>query len=143
MEQVILNFNKDMHFTANVSGHTIELDAAAENGGGDIGARPKALLLAALGGCTGMDIASLARKMRVDIKALTIEADAEKSVDEVPMIYTSAKLVYRFEASQGDRDKIVKMVAMSQERYCGVSSMLQKAFPISYEIFLNSRLLTL
>lgn len=137
MEQITLDFQGNMRFTADVSGHKLDIDGAPENGGNDLGPRPKPLMLVALGGCTGMDIASLARKMRVDMADFKIEVEAEKSVDTVPMTYVSAKIVYRFEASASDKDKIIKMVTMSQERYCGVNFMLQKAFPITFDIYLN------
>ena len=39
------------------SGHAMRMDAAAEVGGADSAARPMEMLLAALGGCSGIDVA--------------------------------------------------------------------------------------
>lgn len=141
MENITIDWTKNMSFIANVGEFSLQLDAATDNGGDNSGMRPKPLLLVALAGCTGMDIASLAKKMRVELKSLKIEAQADKSEDVMPMVYTAMRLIYHFEAAQTDKDKIVKMVTGSQEKYCGVSDMLKKAAPITYQIYLNGELL--
>lgn len=125
-----------MQFDAQVDEHTITLDAPESVGGMNLGARPKPLLLVALGGCTGMDVASLARKMRVDFDKVEIEVDAEKS-DEMPVVYCSMTVRYRFEGAGIDPAKPLKMVTLSQERYCGVSAMLRQVCPVSVEVYLN------
>lgn len=136
MEQVKLNWKGGMQFDAQVGEHVIVLDASEELGGMNLGVRPKPLLLVALAGCTGMDIASLARKMRVEFQKIEIEADAEKS-DEIPATYTSMTLKYRFEGKGIDPAKPLKMVDLSQERYCGVANMLRQVAPIAFEVYLN------
>lgn len=136
MEQVKLNWKGGMQFDAQVGEHVIVLDASEELGGMNLGVRPKPLLLVALAGCTGMDIASLARKMRVEFDRIEIEADAEKN-DEVPATYTSLTLKYRFEGQGIDPAKPLKMVGLSQERYCGVANMLRQVAPIAFEVYLN------
>lgn len=136
MEQVKLDWKGGMQFDAQVGDHVITLDASEELGGMNLGARPKPLLLVALAGCTGMDIASLARKMRVEFDKIEIEADAEKN-DEIPAVYTSMTLIYRFEGKGIDPSKPLKMVNLSQERYCGVANMLRTVAPIGFEVYLN------
>lgn len=136
MEHVTLNWKGGMQFDAQVGEHTIVLDAPEELGGMNLGVRPKPLLLVALAGCTGMDVASLARKMRVEFDEIEIEADAELS-DEVPSVYTSMTLKYRFEGKNIDPSKPLKMVGLSQERYCGVANMLRQAAPVAFEVYLN------
>lgn len=136
MEKIDIHWEQNMSFKATVNGFNINLDAAQENGGDDLAPRPKPLLLVALAGCTGMDVASLARKMRVEIEEFNVEAEAEKS-DDIPMVYTEIRLIYKFKADEANRAKIIKMVTLSQERYCGVSAMLSKATSISYRIELN------
>ena len=48
--------------STNLSGDVISIDAGPENGGEGKGLRPKALMLSALAGCTGLDVASLMEK---------------------------------------------------------------------------------
>ena len=50
--------------STNPSGHTIKIDTSPEHGGGEEGLRPKALMLTALAGCSGLDVASLMKKMK-------------------------------------------------------------------------------
>ena len=58
-EQVKVKWLDKMAFSAEVNGHEIVLDAAEKVGGEDRGPRPKPLMLAALAGCTGMDVISI------------------------------------------------------------------------------------
>lgn len=142
MEQLSLKWHGGMEYTADLDGHTIRIDADGDSGGTNLGPRPKALILVALAGCTGMDIASLARKMRVEIEELEIKVEYEKS-EEHPIVYTSIHLVYQFRVAdsmvESYTDKILKMVNLSQERYCGVSAMLRPSIPLSYSITINGK----
>lgn len=140
MEKVNVKWDEAMAFTASVDGFELKLDASPENGGQNSGPRPKPLMLVALAGCTGMDIASLSKKMRVILRTFNVDVEAEKST-EMPIVFTSMTLIYRFEAEESDRDKIIKMVTMSQERYCGVAAMLTKATELSYRIELNGEVI--
>jgi putative redox protein len=133
MLKVTTTWQSDMAFDAEVGGHHVVMDAAEEFGGKESGPRPKPLLLAALGGCTGMDVVSLLKKMRVDYRAFRIRAAAEIS-DEHPKVFTSVHLIYEFEGRALPLDKLKKAVDLSQERYCSVSAMLRKASPLTYEI---------
>ena len=64
-EQVKTNWLGNMAFSAEVNGHKMVMDASGKVGGDNRGPRPKPLLLAALAGCTGMDVVSILKKMRV------------------------------------------------------------------------------
>lgn len=141
MEKASVKFVENMAFTASVEGSstTIPLDANAEHGGSGNGLRPKPLMLVALAGCTGMDIASLIKKMRVEISGFEIDTEAEKS-DDMPVVYTEIRLIYRFTALADDvADKLKKIVDMSQERYCGVAAMMRHFAKLSYSIVLNGK----
>ncbi len=54
------------------SGHQIVMD----DGNGDSGARPTELLIAALGGCTGMDVVSILRKKRQEVTRFDVRVTA-------------------------------------------------------------------
>ena len=126
-----------MAFEAEITGHKVLMDAHSEVGGEDRGPRPKPLLVAALTGCTGMDVVSILRKMQVaeDIESFEIKTETEMTEDH-PKTYTKMHLIYEFK-SKGQPlplAKIEKAVKLSQERYCGVSALLEKALELSYEI---------
>lgn len=122
-----------MKFEANLDGHSIVIDAAPEGGGEDAGPRPKKLMMLALAGCTGMDVVSLLKKMRVEFDDLSILVDANVT-DEHPKHYDSMHITYRFKGKNLPMDKLEKVVDMSQEKYCGVSAAYKKAMDVTWEI---------
>jgi len=125
-----------MAFEADVNDHKIVLDAGISGGGQDLGPRPKALLLAGLGGCTGMDVVSLLKKMHVSIDSFDVKIEAEMTEDH-PKIYHSIVVYYIFKGKDLPLEKIEKAVNLSQEKYCGVSAMLGKSSKIEYKIVLE------
>ena len=135
MESTV-TWNSGLAFTALQGGHSIALDAPVASGGKDSGASPKALLLSGLGGCTGIDVVSILEKMRVPLEEFRVEASAELT-DEHPKVFKSIHLRYVFKGRELPMDKLEKAVVLSMERYCGVSAMLAKAAPISWEIVVS------
>ena len=129
-------WNEKMRFNSELDGHKIILDAGASSGGDDKGPRPKALLLTALSGCTGMDVVSILRKMKVAEHKFWIEVDAD-STDVHPKVYSKIYMNYVFEGDNLPKDKIKKAVKLSEESYCGVSAMLKKACEIVTKIIVN------
>lgn len=122
-----------MAFQMDLDGHNFITDASKEIGGENLGPRPKKLLLAGLIGCTGIDVVSILKKMKVELESFNLEAKAESS-EEHPKIYTEIHLTYRFKGKNLPIDKLEKAVSLSQEKYCGVSAMLKKAAPVTYDI---------
>lgn len=122
-----------MAFETEVAGHKIVMDADLESGGEDKGVRPKPLQLVALGGCTGMDVVSLLKKMRVDIDDFQMIIEGELS-EEHPKHYQSIHLIYQFKGKDLPIDKLEKAVSMSKDKYCGVAALYKKAIPLTYEI---------
>ena len=86
---------------------------------------PKALMLASLAGCSGLDIASLVKKMRVDIAEFTIDVEGELT-DEHPKFYHKVSMTYNFFGKDLDEKKLQKIVDLSVEKYCGVMAMFEK-----------------
>lgn len=123
----------NMAYQMELDGHNLILDASIENGGSNLGPRPKKLLLAGLIGCTGMDVASILKKMQVVLDDFKLTATAETAEDH-PKVYTEIHLNYHFKGKSLPKDKIERAVSLSQEKYCGVSAMLQKAAPVTYDI---------
>ncbi|MDD5507028.1 MAG: OsmC family protein [Bacteroidales bacterium] len=135
--KVRIKWNGNMAFDADVNGFAIRMDATPEAGGKNLGPRPKPLTLAALGGCTGMDVVSILEKMRVTLESFDMKIEAEQT-DEHPRVYKKIHIVYTFRGKELPLEKIQKAVDLSQEKYCGVSAMLRKAAAVTYEIELLS-----
>jgi putative redox protein len=133
MHSITTSWQSGMQFESIIDGHHIFMDSAPEFGGQEKGPTPKPLVLAALGGCTGMDVVSLLKKMHVEYEGFRITAQAE-TTSEHPVVYTSIHLIYEFSGQDLPLDKLQKAVDLSQERYCSVSAMLRKAAHLTYEI---------
>jgi putative redox protein len=126
----------NMLFDANVSGHHVMMDAVAAVGGEDKGARPKELMLAALAGCSGMDVVSILKKMRVEFTGLDIRVEADVT-EEHPKHYFKMHLIYDFTGDNLQMEQLKKAVELSQDRYCGVSFVYKKTMEVTYEIRIN------
>jgi putative redox protein len=123
----------DMAFEASIREHRVLMDANEDSGGHNIGPRPKPLLMASLAGCTGMDVMSILKKMKVETKGLNIRVEGIIA-EEHPKIYTSLHLIYEFTGENLPMDRLIRAIELSQEKYCGVSLSLQKAMPVTWEI---------
>jgi putative redox protein len=132
-QKVKIKWLENMAFEADVYGHKITLDASEAGGGENRGPRPKVLLLAALAGCTGMDVVSILKKMRVDVEAFNVVVEGDMS-EEHPKQYTQMHIIYEFKGKDLPMDKLEKAISLSEERYCGVSAMFKKAIGITTEI---------
>ena len=133
IQEIKTKWKGNMLFEAETLGGKIMIDAAEASGGEGKGVRPKALMLTALAGCTGMDIASLFKKMRVVVDDMNIDVQAELT-EEHPTYYNKVKVIYTFYGKDFEKDKIEKAIQLSQEKYCGVSEMFRQFSELTYEI---------
>ncbi len=123
---VTTTWKGNMQFeSTNPSGETVLINAGAENGGEGAGLRPKAMMLSALAGCSGLDVASLIEKMKLEVGSFNIETTA-KLTDEHPKIYDAVSLVYHFYGNNLNEVKLQRAVDLSVEKYCGVMEMFRK-----------------
>lgn len=127
------DFISGMNFSANINGHTIQIDSDEAGGGTNLGPRPKALMLVSLAGCTGFDIVSILNKMRVKFSDFSILVNGNLSETE-PVIYDKVSIVYTIRVSNEEQVKVEKAVKLSKEKYCGVSKMFEYFAPVSFEI---------
>ncbi len=124
-----------MAFKSKVIGGEVMLDSDEAVGGEGRGVRPKALMLTALSGCTGMDVTSLMKKMRTDeaVKEFTVDVEGHLT-EEHPKYYDKVHVTYTFKGKDMDEAKLTKAVNLSIERYCGVFEMFRKFADVSHEI---------
>lgn len=131
-----MNWDGGMAFEANLDGHKVRVDALPVVGGNDSGPRPKELMLVSLGGCTGMDVVSILKKMRVDITGFNVSIEANMT-EEHPKHYDDMLIVYEFSGNNLDEAKLKKAIDLSMERYCGVSVVYKKAMSVNYKIVIK------
>jgi putative redox protein len=126
-------YSDGMAFTTLLNGHPITTDTDITGDGLNKGPRPKALMLLALSGCTGIDVVSILNKMRVKFSDLTIDINAELTDEEAATYYT-AHVIYKIKVAETDRAKVEKAVSLSQDKYCGVAAMFRKFCELSKEV---------
>ena len=95
----------DIAFEAEINGHKVMMDAPIEGGGTNLGPSPKKLMLAALSGCTGMDVVSILKKMRVDVEKCSVEVQGDVT-DENPKQYFKMRVIYEFTRKNLPLEKI-------------------------------------
>lgn len=128
MIKIELNrLNDAFHFSAeNESGVIVHLDSSPDSGGTNQGMRPMQMLLAAMGGCSAIDIIGILNKQRQPLKDLKITVTGEREKDAVPSLFKKVHAHYRFFGNL-DSEKVEKAINLSIEKYCSVSQTLEKA----------------
>ncbi len=114
------------------SGHEMKMDVAEEFGGSNTGARPTELLLNAVAGCTGIDIISILKKMRLEPDSFEMVVNGRRA-DDHPKRFTTVHIHY---AINGDlpEDKVVRAIQLSMDKYCSVSHSLNAEILASYSL---------
>ena len=109
MKHVITSeWKGNLTFESTIDEHKIINDAPLAAGGDNLGTSPKKLLLVALAGCTGMDVVSILKKMRVNIAKCNISVEADMR-DEHPKYYERMHVVYEFTGKDLPMEKLEKV----------------------------------
>jgi putative redox protein len=101
------------------SGHDVVMDDAK----GDSGARPTELLIAALGGCAGMDVLSLLRKKGQVITRFDSRIRATQRA-AYPEIFTDIELEVDVEGPAVSVEAVREAIELAARKYCSVGAML-------------------
>jgi putative redox protein len=121
-----------MNFRADSgTGYTLALDAADEAGGRQLGARPMELLIMGLGGCTGMDVISILRKMQQDVVSYEVSVRGER-IEEHPKVFADIVVEHRVRGRNVTADRVRRAVELSATKYCPASAMLSKAASVTH-----------
>lgn len=113
------------------SNHWVTMDGPEQFGGSDAGIRPKELILLALAGCTGSDVAVILQKKKIQLDGFEMNLSAE--VQEThPQVFTKIHLEYVFYGKEIPVEAVERAIELSQKTYCSVTAMLQKAVEITH-----------
>jgi putative redox protein len=136
MPRGIIRYQGAMAFEAEAeSGHRLIMDSAPESGGTNRGFRPTELTALSLAGCTAMDVVSILTKMRCRIDRFEVSVEADRR-EPHPRVFDRIRLVFDLDGSC-DARQFARAVALSAERYCSVSAMLEKTAVITRVLRLN------
>lgn len=122
---------KEHEFESMNDHNQIKLDGNLKNG-----FSPKALLLAGLAGCSGIDLVDILKKMKVDFTKLVIDTEAEQT-ETHPRVFKDILLTYKIDVDPAEEEKVHKAIKLSLDKYCGVSAMLKKNSAIDYKLILE------
>lgn len=135
LKRVDNSFNLE---ATNDEGNRVSIDASKEIGGNGKGMRPMQLVLAALGGCSSIDIISILRKQKQELDDIAIEVNGEREpAGEKGYSLFKTIEVHFLMKGDIDKDKAERAVKLSMEKYCSVVKTLEPTAKISYKITLN------
>lgn len=103
------------------------------------GVSPMETVLMAVAGCSGIDIVSILKKQRQEIKNFSAEVEGERIQIADAKPFKTIKVKFFLE---GDIDpkKALKSAELSFEKYCSVSKTLEPNVDVQYEVFVNNEL---
>jgi putative redox protein len=106
-----------MRFVARTgSGFEITMD----NEAGGSGPRPTEMLAVAIGGCTGMDVASILDKKRQRVSRYAIRVEAVQR-NAHPHAFRRLVITHEVEGPAVDVEAVARAIELSATRYCSVS----------------------
>ena len=122
----------DFHLEAtNDTGNSIHLDASPDIDGTGKGMRPMQLLLAALGGCSSVDLVMILKKQKQELKDISITVTGEREKGKVPSLYTDGHIHFKLIGNL-DKEKVEKAIVLAVEKYCSVAKTLEKSAIITH-----------
>lgn len=124
---VKLNLKENWFQASNDRGASIKLGS-----GLDDGISPMEAVLMAAGGCSGIDVVSMLKKMRQPLEELEISVTGQRR-EEHPRYYTSIQINYVFKGKL-EYDKVKRAVELSLDKYCSVTNGLEPKAKITYLI---------
>jgi putative redox protein len=120
-------------------GHTLRMDIPVSQGGLGSGFRPMQTLLAALAGCSSVDIVMILKKQKQDFQGLEIEVDGEREEGKEPSLWRMINLKFLISGNV-DPQKAQRAVELSMQKYCSVAETLRKAgAEIHYAVYVNNQ----
>jgi putative redox protein len=122
----------------NPSGHTFNIDASPDEGGQGEGLRPKALMLSSLAGCSGLDVAFIVRKMKLEIEGFHIDIHARLS-ESKPQTYEKVDMEFHFYGKDLEEKKLQRAVTLSVDSYCGVMKMFRSFAEVSVSTHFHTK----
>ena len=115
------------------SGHEVVMDAKPEAGGEDSGARPMEMLLAGLGGCSGIDVVMILEKGRLTVEEFKLEINGDRA-DKMPQRFTDIHMHYALKGPDLTPKKVERAIILSRDKYCSATASLDATYTITFEL---------
>lgn len=117
------------------SGHVLAMDGAPdearpENGGRNLAPRPMETVLAGTGGCTAYDVVLILKRGRQDVRGCSVALKAERASTD-PKVFTKIHMHFTVRGKGLQSQAVERAIALSHEKYCSASAMLEKTAQIT------------
>jgi putative redox protein len=120
----------------NEDGNLLTMDGSKDIGGSGSGFRPMQMLLAAVGGCSAIDVILILKKQKQEIESFEVEVEGEREKTEDYSLFRDIVLHFKLKGKI-EKDKAERAVALSVDKYCSVSKTLEPTARISYKVTVN------
>jgi len=114
--------------TGRPGGPTAHLD-----GDGKTGQSPPEALLSALATCISYDVVDILAKQKTPLKSLEIDVVGER-VNTVPRRYRHITLNFRMSGQGIEKDKALRAIELSANKYCSVRDSLRADMQIDWTV---------
>lgn len=133
----IKRLDDDFHMEAsNQEGNSLQMDGSEEIGGHGKGMRPMQLLLAAVGGCSAIDIILILKKQKQFLKSFEVEVEGEREKIEEYSLFKDICLHFKLTGNI-EEAKARKAIELSLDKYCSVAKTLEPTAHIHYKLTIN------
>jgi len=131
-KKMVVEWKGNLRLTAkNEKGISVNFDAPIPHGGEETALSPMENVLASLAACSSFHVLTILRKKRLKVTGYSVEATAERREDPPPRVFTKIHLKYIVKGENITSHAVETAIKLSEEKYCSVGGMLQKAVPIS------------
>ncbi len=119
------------------TGNSMLIDIPVDQGGQGKGMRPMQTMLAALCGCSAVDVISILQKQKQEYSSFKIAVDGEREHGKEPSVWESIDLIFEF-IGDVEPGKAFRAVTLSIDKYCSVAETLRRAgATINFKVKVN------
>ncbi|MCU0321244.1 MAG: OsmC family protein [Chitinophagaceae bacterium] len=117
--------------------NSMQIDIPVDQGGNGKGMRPMQTILAALCGCSAVDVVSILKKQKQELTGFKILVDGEREHGKEPSVWEKVDLVFELTGNI-EPNKGFRAVKLSVDKYCSVAETIRRAgASINYKVLVN------
>jgi putative redox protein len=119
------------------TGNSMVIDIPIDQGGNGNGMRPMQTVLAALCGCSAVDVVSILKKQKQTLTGFKIWVDGEREKGKEPSVWQTVDLIFEL-TGEVESNKGFRAVQLSVDKYCSVAETVRRAgATIHYKVVVN------
>ncbi|MFZ6014560.1 MAG: OsmC family protein, partial [Bacteroidota bacterium] len=111
----------------------VHIDASPDIGGTNQGMRPMQMLLAAMGGCSAIDVINILKKQKQDLRDIKVTVSGEREKDAIPSLFVAVHAHFKLFGNL-EQEKVNKAVSLAIDKYCSVARTLEAKAKVTYSV---------